>query len=229
MATAKQKAANRRNAKKSTGPVSPEGKAQSSMNSLSHGLTSRILFTRREQPAEFWALLSDFMEEFHPETPFEQTLVERMALAQWNSLRSSSLETLILSRLEDDHPYQFVTFVPLLLRYHAAADREYHRAHKTFITHRKERRNGIIGFVSQNASEQASEQPANPAPKAPAAPPKPSKPAFVIPETPIPEDPGPPPMSAAEKIAAINAEAYALLEWSREERRKRAELSKKAA
>ena len=229
MATAKQKAANRRNAKKSTGPVSPEGKARSAMNSLSHGLTSQVLFTRREQPAEFWAILSDFMEEFQPESPFEQTLVERMALAQWNGLRSNSLETLILSRLQDDHPYQFVTFVPLLLRYHAAADREYHRAHKAFITHRKERRNGTIGFVSQNAPDQSSEPAANPASKAPAAPPKPAKPAFIIPKTPIPEYPGPPPMTDAQKIAAINAEAYALLEWSREERRKRAELSKKAA
>ena len=39
MATEKQIAANRRNAKKSCGPVTPEGKARSSQNALRHGLS----------------------------------------------------------------------------------------------------------------------------------------------------------------------------------------------
>jgi hypothetical protein len=45
--------ANRENAKKSTGPRSPAGKAASSRNRLDHGLCAETNFLPSEDPAEF--------------------------------------------------------------------------------------------------------------------------------------------------------------------------------
>jgi len=53
MATKKQIAANRRNAKKCTGPKSPQGKATSSMNNLRHGLRARTIILRGEKQEDF--------------------------------------------------------------------------------------------------------------------------------------------------------------------------------
>ena len=46
----KQKAANRRNAKKSTGPTSPEGKAAASRNAIKHGLHACDIILKSPQP-----------------------------------------------------------------------------------------------------------------------------------------------------------------------------------
>ena len=53
MASKKQIEANRRNAKKSTGPKTEEGKAKSSLNSLKHGLTSQRVWLDEEEEQEF--------------------------------------------------------------------------------------------------------------------------------------------------------------------------------
>ena len=88
MSTQRQKEANKLNSQKSTGPVTDEGKAKSSLNRLSHGLTSNVNIVADENPQEFQALLYDLMGEHDPATPTEQILVEKMALNQWLSLRA---------------------------------------------------------------------------------------------------------------------------------------------
>ena len=101
MSTARQFAANRENAKKSTGPVTPEGKARSSQSHFSHGFTASTSFIRGdESPEDFCALLHDLMREYHPATTTEQILVEKMFHNQVLSLRAIRLQTARLCSLE---------------------------------------------------------------------------------------------------------------------------------
>ncbi|MHC4445109.1 MAG: hypothetical protein ACYTA5_21125 [Planctomycetota bacterium] len=48
----KQLQANRQNAKKSTGPKTPEGKARSSQNALKHGLLARQILINDDDPPQ---------------------------------------------------------------------------------------------------------------------------------------------------------------------------------
>ena len=57
MATEAQTNANRQNAKKSTGPRTPEGKNISSRNSLVHGMTSRKFLPPDGDSEEYFQLL----------------------------------------------------------------------------------------------------------------------------------------------------------------------------
>ena len=50
--TEKQKEANRRNAQKSSGPRTTQGKRNSCFNAVSHGLTARSVLLPGEDPAE---------------------------------------------------------------------------------------------------------------------------------------------------------------------------------
>jgi hypothetical protein len=68
MATAKQAAANRRNAAKSTGPRTKSGKARSRRNALKHGLSAEQVVMLGEDPAAFEALRDDLYNHYQPET-----------------------------------------------------------------------------------------------------------------------------------------------------------------
>ena len=89
MSTARQRAANKENAKLSTGPVTPEGKAISSRNRVSAGFnTTTTYFLNDEKEDQFWQLLDDFTNQYQPANPTEQVLLERMVHNQWNTLRA---------------------------------------------------------------------------------------------------------------------------------------------
>jgi hypothetical protein len=93
--------ANRENAKKSTGPRSPAGKAASSRNRLGHGLCTETNFLPSEDPAEFVSLYHDLRSRFRPVGDGEEKLVMRIAAAQWRLHRALPVETQIyLEQLE---------------------------------------------------------------------------------------------------------------------------------
>src|ERR1700680_837099 len=87
MATLKQFEANRRNAQKSTGPNTPEGKAAVSMNALRHGLRARTVVLPGENREEFTQLCDDLEGEWNPQSRTEQFYVEQMAVSQWKLIR----------------------------------------------------------------------------------------------------------------------------------------------
>lgn len=92
----KQAEANRRNALKSTGPKSKEGKAKSRMNALKHGLTGKQVVIPGEDPEEFEMLLSQLMQEHDPQSMLETSLVELIAGAIWRLKRIPQFEPAII-------------------------------------------------------------------------------------------------------------------------------------
>ena len=71
MATKRQIAANRRNARKSTGPRTPDGKAQSSRNAVRHGILARNLMLVGEFRQEFDQLYAEYFHHYQPSKPAE--------------------------------------------------------------------------------------------------------------------------------------------------------------
>ena len=96
MISTKQAEANRRNAIKSTGPKTKEGKAKSRMNALKHGLTGKQVVIPGEDPEEFELLLSQLMQEHDPQSVLETSLVEWIAGAIWRLKRIPQFEPAII-------------------------------------------------------------------------------------------------------------------------------------
>ena len=96
--SAKQLAANRTNAAKSTGPRSVEGKARSAQNARKHGFAA-IAYTlgNLEDNHEIEHLVADAVEFYQPQNSQERYAVERIALAQQAVLRAARLEAGMLS------------------------------------------------------------------------------------------------------------------------------------
>ncbi|MEN6608302.1 MAG: hypothetical protein ABFD60_13745 [Bryobacteraceae bacterium] len=93
MASIRQINANRDNARRSTGPVTEEGKARSARNSLRHGLQSRDAVMPGEDAAEFAELVDGYIDGMAPEGPLEEFCVRQMAVADWKLRRTLRLET----------------------------------------------------------------------------------------------------------------------------------------
>jgi hypothetical protein len=92
MTTKEQIAANRRNAKKSTGPTSPAGKAVASMNNLRHGLRARTIILPGETQEEFDEILAGLQQEYQPQSSSEHYFVKEAAVAQWMLGRAAAYE-----------------------------------------------------------------------------------------------------------------------------------------
>ena len=72
--------ANRRNARKSTGPKSIEGKEKSRRNGWKHGMAA-VVVVPEEETAAFDAARAEWVAQIRPENVAEESLVEQMAAA----------------------------------------------------------------------------------------------------------------------------------------------------
>jgi hypothetical protein len=89
-------AANRKNALRSTGPKTEEGKNKVRLNSLRHGLLSREVVIEKgdckENRAEYDALLESLVAERQPVGMIEEMLVDRIASCYWRLRRAIRCE-----------------------------------------------------------------------------------------------------------------------------------------
>ncbi|QOV90485.1 hypothetical protein [Humisphaera borealis] len=83
------------NGAKSRGPVTDEGKAQSRLNALRHGLCARGLLTPDEDPAEYEAFVDDYRRELHAVGTVQKNLAERAAEMAWKLRRIPVIEAQI--------------------------------------------------------------------------------------------------------------------------------------
>lgn len=96
----KQIEANRRNASKSTGPKTDEGKEASRANATTHGLTASTatiyLPIRHENPQDFQDLRASLINDIQPANTREMLCIEMMAAAYKRIQRSEAMETAFL-------------------------------------------------------------------------------------------------------------------------------------
>jgi hypothetical protein len=106
MTSPRQIEANRRNALRSTGPTSANGKHVSRRNALRHGFTAETVLEPLENPEEYRTFEAAILSEYLPQTPVEQELVRRLASLFWRLRRATSIETGLL-RMQGEILYAF--------------------------------------------------------------------------------------------------------------------------
>ncbi len=96
-ASEKSIASNRKNARRSTGPRTAEGKAVTRMNAVKHGILSGAVVVRglriQEQEGEFKELREQCWQCLAPVGRIEMMLVDRIVTAQWRLRRALMAET----------------------------------------------------------------------------------------------------------------------------------------
>jgi len=92
MPTQKQIEANRRNAQKSTGPVTVEGKAACAMNAFKTGLYATSLIIPGEKLADLQQLIDDYYRRHRPTTPEQRGVLDDLIMCEWELRRLIAVE-----------------------------------------------------------------------------------------------------------------------------------------
>ena len=93
MTSLKQIEANRRNACRSTGPSTGEGKLRSRQNAVRHGLTAETVIGALEDAADYKAFEAAVIVDYDAQSAVERELVLRLASLLWRIRRATAIET----------------------------------------------------------------------------------------------------------------------------------------
>jgi hypothetical protein len=93
MSSQQQIDANRRNAQRSTGPQTHEGRDAVRFNALRHGLTAKTAVLAGGNQEHFDEALEAFQAEYQPSGPTQNLLVQQMVMAAWRLARLRHIET----------------------------------------------------------------------------------------------------------------------------------------
>lgn len=111
MTSFKQLAANRANARRSTGPITEEGKQRSRCNAVRHGLTAETVIGALEDAEDYKAFEAAVTADYDAQSAVERELVLRLASLLWRLRRATTMETGLfeiqadrLSEFEQAHP-----------------------------------------------------------------------------------------------------------------------------
>ena len=146
--------ASRANGAKSSGPITPEGKARSAQNGIRHGILSETLVLEEESADRFQSLFHSFQQIFTPVDEFEAVCVETMIAARWRCMRVWTMETAGLQRQMNAQPDEGLSArtraaiafqsqgeglnIPDLLgRYETRYDRQFSRAYGLLLKYRR--------------------------------------------------------------------------------------------
>ena len=102
MTSFRQIAANRRNASKSTGPTTEEGKQRSRCNAVRHGLTAETVIGALEDSEGYKAFEAAITADYDAQSAVERELVLRLASLLWRMRRATTMET-GLFEIQADH------------------------------------------------------------------------------------------------------------------------------
>ena len=102
MSSLKQIEANRRNALKSTGPTTEEGKEHSRCNAVRHGLTAETIIADLEDAADYQAFEAAVIADYDAQTAVERELVLRLASVLWRLRRAIGIESGIFESMTEE-------------------------------------------------------------------------------------------------------------------------------
>ena len=122
-------AANAANAQHSTGPRTPEGRARSSQNARTHGLTARDVIVEPHEREEFEQFLNRYQTDVAPQDAVQLSVFDDLVAAAWDlrrirrmQVRACSDTTRTAEQLEKE--------LDRLVRYKTCIERTFHRSLK---------------------------------------------------------------------------------------------------